>query len=191
MSKELYRVLIAGEGGQGIQLIAHVFARAAFNEGLNVAYLPNYGVEQRGGVSLAFLQIGTGIIGFPKFSKADIIVNLRSRAVERVNEYIGDDTLYIYDSDLIESSELAQVTAEKLAISATSSASRKLEPKVFNMIMAGALLSEIDGITMKSLEAALDTELADKYLKKPQLRHLNKKALEIGEKLAKEVYKAK
>jgi len=59
------------------------------------------------------------------------------------------------------------------------------------MIMAGALLSEIDGITMKSLEAALDTELADKYLKKPQLRHLNKKALEIGEKLAKEVYKAK
>lgn len=191
MSREVYRILIAGEGGQGVQVIAHVLARAAFDEGLHVAYLPNYGVEQRGGVSLAFLQIGTGVIGFPKFSKADIIVNMRARAIERVDGYVYDETLYVYDSDLISSLELVHVAAEKLAIPATSLASAKLEPKVFNMIMAGALSAELGILDGKYLEQALELVLASKYAKKPQLRHMNKKALEMGEKLAKEAYKVK
>ena len=191
MNKEVYRILIAGEGGQGVQAMAHVLARAAFDAGLHVAYMPNYGVEQRGGVSLAFIQLGTGIIGFPKFSRADIIVNMRSRAIERINEYIGDDTLYIYDSDLINGTELAHVAAEKLAVPATSKASSKLTPKVFNMILLGALVSELDVLSVNALEAALEAQLGYKYAKQPQLRNLNKKAVEIGAKLAKEAYEAK
>jgi 2-oxoglutarate ferredoxin oxidoreductase subunit gamma len=191
VNREVYRILIAGEGGQGIQTIAHVLAETAFERGLNVAYMPNYGVEQRGGVSLAFIQLGTGVIGFPKFSTADIIVNLRSRAITRIDEYVGKDTLYIYDSDLVKGSELAHVAAEKLAIPATSCASEKLTPKVFNMIMLGALISELPVLSQKVLEEALETELSDKYKKKPQLRNFNKKAIEIGSKLAVDAYKAK
>ncbi len=190
MSREVNRILIAGEGGQGVQLIAHVLARAAFYEGLHVTYLPNYGVEQRGGVSLAFLQIGTGIIGFPKFGKADLIVNMRNRAIERIDSYVSEETLYIYDSDLISSLELAHVTAEKLAIPATTLASKRLDNKVFNMIMAGALVTELGLLKTKSLEMALEDVLEEKYQKHPEFRHMNKKALDIGEKLAKEAYKA-
>lgn len=191
MNREVYRILIAGEGGQGVQAVAHVLARAAFDAGLHVAYMPNYGVEQRGGVSLAFVQLGTGVIGFPKFSTADIIVNMRERAISRIDEYVGDDTLYIYDSDLITSGELKHVVAEKLPIPATSRATEKLSPKVFNMIMLGALGAELGLLDTKHLDAALEKELSYKYVKKPQLRNLNKKALDMGEKLAKEAYKAK
>jgi 2-oxoglutarate ferredoxin oxidoreductase subunit gamma len=188
VNREVYRILIAGEGGQGVQTMAHVLTRAAFDAGLHVAFMPNYGVEQRGGVSLGFVQLGTGVIGFPKFSTADIIINMRSRAITRIDKYVGDETLYIYDRDLISGLELAHVKAEKLAIAATSKATEKLSPKVFNMIMLGALLSELDSLKTKYLEAALEIELADKYAKKPQLRNFNKKALEIGEKMAKEAY---
>lgn len=191
MNRETYRILIAGEGGQGVQTIAHVLARAAFGAGLHVAYMPNYGVEQRGGVSLAFVQLGTGVIGFPKFSTADVIVNLRSRAIKRIDEYVGNETLYIYDSDLITGAELAHVAAEKLAIPATSRAAEKLSPKVFNMIMLGALASELGILDTKYLDTALESDLADKYAKKPQLRNFNKKAIDLGEKLAREVYKVK
>lgn len=191
MSRDVCRILIAGEGGQGVQTMGHVLAQAAFAAGLTVAFMPNYGVEQRGGVSLAFVQIGTGVIGFPKFSQADIIVNLRERAVDRVNEYIGDETLYIYDSDLISNSQLKHVTAEKLAIAATSMATEKLTPKAFNMIMLGALLTDLPNLSRKDLEAALEIEFADKYEKKPELRNLNKKALQLGERMAMEAYKGK
>lgn len=191
MNKEVYRILIAGEGGQGVQTIAHVLTEAAYHAGLHVAYMPNYGVEQRGGVSLGFIQLGTGVIGFPKFSTADIIINLRERAIPRIGEYVGENTLYIYDSDLISGVELKHVKAEKLAIPATSKASEKLTAKVFNVIMLGALVSELDVLTVKNLEAALEEELADKYIKQPQLRNFNKKALDLGIKMAKEAYKAK
>jgi 2-oxoglutarate ferredoxin oxidoreductase subunit gamma len=188
VNKEVYRILIAGEGGQGVQTMAHVLAEAAYEAGLHVAYMPNYGVEQRGGVSLGFIQIGTGVIGFPKFSTADIIVNLRARAIARIDEYIGTDTLYIYDSDLISGIELKHVKAEKLAIAATSLAAEKLTPKVFNIIMLGALVSELSVLKVRDLEQALESELADKYKKKPQLRNFNKKALDNGIKMAKEAY---
>jgi len=186
--RDVYKVLIAGEGGQGIQALAHTLAKAAFDAGLNVVYLPNFGVEQRGGVSLGFLQFGKGVIGFPRFTKADIIVNMRDRAIDRVNEYVGDETLYIYDSDLITGFELRDVAAEKIAIPATSTATNKLSPAVFNMVLAGALLTEIPVLTTKVVEQALEQQFGKKYLKQPQLRSLNIKALEIGARLAKEAY---
>ena len=188
MVRDVYKVLIAGEGGQGIQALAHTLAKAAFDAGLNVVYLPNFGVEQRGGVSLGFLQFGKGVIGFPRFTKADIIVNMRDRAIDRVNEYVGDETLYIYDSDLITGFELRDVAAEKIAIPATSTATNKLSPAVFNMVLAGALLTEIPVLTTKVVEQALEQQFGKKYLKQPQLRSLNIKALEIGARLAKEAY---
>lgn len=188
MVRDVYKVLIAGEGGQGIQALAHTLAKAAFDAGLNVVYLPNFGVEQRGGVSLGFLQFGNGVIGFPRFTKADIIINMRDRAIDRVNEYVGDETLYIYDSDLITGFELRDVAAEKIAIPATSTATNKLSPAVFNMILAGALLTEIPILTTKIVEEALEQQFGKKYLEQPQLRSLNTKALEIGERLAKEAY---
>jgi 2-oxoglutarate ferredoxin oxidoreductase subunit gamma len=189
MNKSVYRILLAGEGGQGVQTIGHILARAAFDEGLNVAFMPNYGVEQRGGVSLAYLQIGKGVIGFPKFAKADIIINMRSRAVERIMQYVGDETLYIYDSDLIRSLDLKAVKAEKLPIPATTLAAKKLTPKVFNMILCGSLIAEIDGLSQSSVEKAANLVLAEKYKKRPELKNLNHKAIDLGVRAAKEAYK--
>ena len=186
---QIKKIIIAGEGGQGIQTIAHAFAQAAFKDNLNVSFMPNYGVEQRGGVSLGFLQIGKGVIGFPKFETADILVILCERAVDRTRQYIGKNTLYIYDSDLIDSARLKAVYTEKLPIPATSYATKNLEPKVFNMIIAGAILSELESIKMKTMVGVLEEILKDKYKAKPQLRHLNKRALEVGEELSAEVYK--
>lgn len=189
MSKKNYRILIAGEGGQGVQRIAHAFTHAAFNANKHITYMPNYGVEQRGGVSIGFLQFGEDEIGFPKFSTADILVVLCSRAVQRTKQYIGDNTIYIYDDGLIKSSEVSDILAQKIAIPATKIANEKLTPKAFNMILAGALLSETEGLTLKNLEDALEVDFKDKYIQKPELKNFNKRALELGYKLAKDAYK--
>ncbi len=189
MNKSVYRILLAGEGGQGVQTIGHILARAAFEEGLNVTFMPNYGVEQRGGVSLAYLQIGTGPIGFPKFSKADVIINMRSRAIDRIMTYVSEKTLYIYDSDLIRSLDLKLVKSEKLSIPATSIAVKKLTPKVFNMVLCGSLIAEINGLSQASVEKAANLVLAEKYKKHPELKNLNHKAIDLGVRAAKEAYK--
>ncbi|MDD5693063.1 MAG: 2-oxoacid:acceptor oxidoreductase family protein [Patescibacteria group bacterium] len=188
-NQNITKVIVAGEGGQGVQSIAHILTKAAFAAGLNVSFLPNYGVEQRGGVSLGFIQFGKGIIGFPKFSQADILLVMRDRAIERTKRYIGSNTLYIYDSDLIKADQLSDIYVQKLPISATSTANQKLDPKVFNIILLGAIVAECGLIKDKFIESEIDNNFADKYKIKPQFKYLNKKAFEIGKKLTKEVYR--
>lgn len=95
-------IALAGEGGQGVQLVGELLADSAYRAGLHSIYIPNFGVEQRGGVSIAFVQVSPDPIGSPKFKKADILVPLSKRSIERTKTYIKTDTLYIYESSAIE-----------------------------------------------------------------------------------------
>ena len=46
------KIVLAGEGGQGVQSIAKILVEAGYEAGKQVLYIPNFGVEQRGGVSV-------------------------------------------------------------------------------------------------------------------------------------------
>ena len=48
------KIVLAGEGGQGVQSIAKILVEAGYEAGKQILYIPNFGVEQRGGVSIAF-----------------------------------------------------------------------------------------------------------------------------------------
>ena len=39
----LVRVALAGEGGQGVQSVAEIMAEAAYDEGKQAIYIPNFG----------------------------------------------------------------------------------------------------------------------------------------------------
>jgi len=95
----MMKVLIAGEGGQGIQAIAEILAKAAFLENKKVLYIPNFGVEQRGGVSLAFVVINDRPVVYPKFAKTNILAILSERSWERVKDYIDPQTKVIKETN--------------------------------------------------------------------------------------------
>lgn len=101
----LVKIVIAGEGGQGVQSIADILAEAGNEEGLEALYIPNFGIEQRGGVSVAFVQIADNLIGSPKFEKGDVVVALSERAVNRVKCHVGMNTIFVYDNSLIDIEE--------------------------------------------------------------------------------------
>ena len=77
------KIVLAGEGGQGVQSVAKILVEAGYEANKEILYIPNFGVEQRGGVSIAFCQIGDEKIGEPRFSKGDIVIMLSDRAIER------------------------------------------------------------------------------------------------------------
>ncbi|HAT03491.1 MAG TPA: hypothetical protein DCS29_01800 [Candidatus Magasanikbacteria bacterium] len=86
----ILKILLSGDGGQGIQLIADMICRVSFEAGWHVTSIPNYGLEQRGGVSLNFIQISDKKIVYPKFSKPDVLLIMSSQARERTEEYQKD-----------------------------------------------------------------------------------------------------
>lgn len=105
------KILFAGEGGQGVQTAAQVLAKAAFKEGKKVLYIPNFGVEQRGGASIAFLVIDKNPVVYPKFEKADILVILSGRIKDKIERYQGPQTkIILKDNNIAALKEILKLT---------------------------------------------------------------------------------
>jgi len=178
MKNQSIKILIAGEGGQGVQTIAKVLQRAAFEKNKETLYVPNFGVEQRGGVSIAFLQISENKIFYPKFQKADIVVILSDRSVDRVKSYTDKKTSVMYNSSLIKEIDVKAKALE--AIDATNIAVEKFSPKVVNIIILGAMIKYFKFLDKDAIIKAMEVELGDKFKNNNELRECNLKALEIS-----------
>lgn len=186
---EVTRIVLAGEGGQGVQSIAEILAEAANEEGRQALYIPNFGVEQRGGVSVAFLQISDNPIGSPKFQTGDIVAALSDRAVHRTAQYVGPETTFIYDSSMEGvAGEPPKNAARVLPVPAMDIAKNELQPRVFNMVIMGVVIGATEIISLAKIKDAVEKKLGYKFEKQPQLRDLNFKALERGIELGRETW---
>lgn len=183
MSKTV-KIALAGEGGQGVQSVAEIIAEAANEEGREALYIPNFGVEQRGGVSVAYLQIGTEAIGSPKFQKADIVVALSDRAVRRTQKYVDERTTFVYDTSIegIED-DLPKNAGRILGIPAIEVSKNELNPRVFNIIIMGAVIKATNVVSEEEARTAIEKKLGSKFEKNPSLRDLNFKAISRGMEL--------
>ncbi|MCL6610393.1 MAG: 2-oxoacid:acceptor oxidoreductase family protein [Peptococcaceae bacterium] len=178
------KIVLAGEGGQGVQSVAEIIAEAANEEGREALYIPNFGVEQRGGVSVAYLQIGDQAIGSPKFLTADIVIALSDRAVYRTRKYVGPETVFVYDAGIEGVEDAIPKNARKvLAIPALQVANEELNPRVFNVIIMGAVVKATRVVSEERAKDAIEKKLGYKFEKNPELRDLNFKAIDRGAEL--------
>lgn len=95
----ILKILLSGDGGQGIQLLSDIICRAVIEQGLYATSIPNYGLEQRGGVSLSFVQVGIKEIIYPKFTKPDILLIMSEQARERTKQHQFVETKIIDIND--------------------------------------------------------------------------------------------
>jgi len=153
-------ILFAGEGGQGVQVIAEILSQAAFLEGKDVLYIPNFGVEQRGGVSLAFVVIDNKTVVYPKFATADYVVILSDRSIARLNSLIKPDK-----------------TQQLLGPAISDGTKTSFPPQAWNILMLGKLNNLSKVVKTESLLKAIETRFKLQFLKNPALRELDLKAL--------------
>ncbi|HLB95926.1 MAG TPA: 2-oxoacid:acceptor oxidoreductase family protein [Patescibacteria group bacterium] len=188
------KIVLAGEGGLGVQTIAKIIGLAAIKSGRQTSYLPSFGVEQRGGVSIAFVQISSKPIPYPRFSKADIVIAFSNRAIDALKEFIKSGALFIYDSSVIDNLHLEKIKSqvkEYIAIPAQSTARDALTLRVSNVILLGAIATHLKDINFEGFENALNEEFAEKIAKKPEIKDLNLKALKLGLEMAQKFDKTK
>jgi 2-oxoglutarate ferredoxin oxidoreductase subunit gamma len=180
------RIALGGEGGQGVQSIAKILVEAAYLEDKHVIYIPNFGIEQRGGVSIAFSQISDEAIGEAKFAKGDIVIMLSDRAIDRCAQYVDpENTIVIYDTSVCETKPEFQAK-EIIGIPASHIALEKLTPKVFNMIILGVIVKATGIIKPETCMQAMEDAFGKKFDAMPELRELNNKALQTGMDLIKD-----
>lgn len=189
---KVIKIALAGEGGQGVQSVAQIMTNAANDAGKEALYIPNFGVEQRGGVSIAFCQISDIRIGAPKFEKGDIVIALSDRAVVRCQQYVGPETIFVYEASIEGVDEFLPQNAKRvLAIPALKTANEELHPRVFNVIILGATLRATGILSLEDARKALESKLGYKFEQNPKLRELNFKALERGAEIIEELLASK
>lgn len=153
------KILFAGEGGQGVQVIAEILAKAAFLENKNASYIPNFGVEQRGGISLAFVIVSPKKVVYPKFETADILAILSDRSVGRVSRYQGEKTKTI------------------LGPAVKGGLKTNLPPQVWNIVVLREVNKAGKVVEHDSLIKSMEERFARQFKKRPELRELDIRAI--------------
>jgi len=71
-------------------------------------------------------------------------------------------------------------------IPAAQLAKDKLNPRVANVIICGAIAVLLGVLPLEQVKAALEEKFADKFRQRPELREMNYQALEMGRKAVQE-----
>ncbi|MEK9158729.1 MAG: 2-oxoacid:acceptor oxidoreductase family protein [Patescibacteria group bacterium] len=153
--------MIAGEGGQGVQSLAYILTQALFKAGLEVSFVPNYGLEQRGGMSLAYIQVSNKKIVYPRFNRPDLLILMAESARPRVAKLISQT------QQVLETEPHKELLKEN-----------KLPAHTYNMLTLGILAKILaDKKIIKTEE--IRNEIKSKLGKKLGLED-NLKAFEVG-----------
>ncbi|MBI5023153.1 MAG: 2-oxoacid:acceptor oxidoreductase family protein [Candidatus Magasanikbacteria bacterium] len=161
LKNEILKILLAGDGGQGIQLLSDIICRSAIDQGLQAASIPNYGLEQRGGVSLSFVQVGIKEIIYPKFTKPNILLIMSEQARARVKQHQFAETKII---DIVD----FKIKMDEVGVSAKSQ-------NIFFLGMLTKMLAAMDFCNQATVLKLLEKKLGAKLDWEE-----NKKAFEQG-----------
>lgn len=174
-----YAVVIAGFGGQGVLLMGELLAYCGMKEGLEVTWMPSYGVEMRGGAAGCTVILSEERIGAPVVGRADALIAMSKLALHRHRESLLPRGLLLINSSLIPAAEggASRDDIEELPVPAEELAGQSGDGRMANLAMLGAFL----GHTLLIAPGRV-AELVPSFLspKKKKLAPSFARALEAG-----------
>jgi 2-oxoisovalerate ferredoxin oxidoreductase beta subunit len=174
-------VRVAGFGGQGVLLLGEVLAEAGLDAGLEVSWLPSYGPEMRSGTSNCHVRLSRRVIDSPMVTNPDVLVAMNEPALRKFVKSVPAGGWILYNGEEFPA-DCEQPGVQVLARSFTEIADALGNARAGNMVMLGALL-EITGVLRDiNIDAALK-----KLVKNPRWTELNRRAIERGRALAREL----
>lgn len=174
------RVKISGFGGQGVLLLGVAMAQLGMMQGYNVAWLPSYGPEMRGGTAHCHVNISEHPIGSPLVSTSTVCIALNKPSLEKFEKELVPGGLLIYNTSMIDI-QPTRKDVQWLPIPATEMASEMGNIRFANMIVLGAFLEKTKVLPLSTAIKGLPAFIyAKKFI--PD----NAKALEAGARFVRE-----
>jgi 2-oxoglutarate ferredoxin oxidoreductase subunit gamma len=174
------RDIFAGFGGQGVLLMGQLLAEAALIEGHNVAWLPSYGPEMRGGTANCSVTISDKKVASPIVDHPTSLVVMNRPSLDKFeSRVIPGGRLFVNSSIIDRRSERDDI--EVYYVPASDIALQLGQPKVANIAMLGAYLAVTHCVSAQSLIQALKHKLG---AHKAHLIPVNEEALQKGAEAA-------
>lgn len=176
----LEEIVIAGFGGQGVMVAGQLLAHAGMEEGKEVAWIPSYGPEMRGGTANCTVIISDEEVGSPVVTNPGIAIVMNRPSLDKYEPLVRPGGLLIYNRSLIrhrpERSDIRIV-----AIPANDEAAALGDARLANSIMLGALLGLTNVVPLEAVVASMREVLGARH---QDMIDLNRRALERGRQLA-------
>jgi len=171
MLKELR---IAGFGGQGVILSAHIIGKAAalYDDGY-ATMTQNYGPEARGGAASAALIVSDEPVLYPYLTNPDILVVMSQEAYTRFTPDVKEGGVLLVEEDLVRLENLPQ-HLKVYGIPATRLAEKLGKKMVLNVVMVGFLCAISQVVSLKSCRQAVNDSVPARF------RELNLNAFDEG-----------
>jgi 2-oxoglutarate ferredoxin oxidoreductase subunit gamma len=181
--RQLEELIVAGFGGQGVLSLGMTLAYAGMVENKEISWMPSYGPEMRGGTANCIVILSDKNISSPILSQFDSAIVLNQPSMDKFAPRIKTGGLLLYESGNIFKPS-TRTDIDIIGIPATTEALLMKNAKVMNMIILGAYLQLKPVVQNDSIIEALTKVLPEKY---HNLLPINRQALELGERLAKEI----
>jgi len=155
-------IIIAGFGGQGVLSMGKILAYSGVMQGLEVTWMPSYGPEMRGGTANVTVILSDNRISSPIVQDYDTVIVLNQQSLDKFESSVKPGGILMYDPNGISNPPTrTDITIYK--IPTTEESAKMGNPRVFNMIVLGALLKvnpvvEIEN-SFKGLEKSLPERL--------------------------------
>lgn len=156
---EIFNIVIAGVGGQGVLLASKVLSESALASGMDVKQNEVHGMAQRGGSVISFVRIGDKVFSpvvIP--GTADILISFEPLEALRYVHYLKPGGMLVYNKVTINPStvasglatypadveaQIAKACPDARGIDALSIAQEAGNAKAVNMVMVGAVMKKL------------------------------------------------
>ena len=172
----MLKVLLAGQGGQGVLSAGRFLAECGLHEGKEVSYLPAYGPEMRGGEANCAVVVSDEPIGSPLVSEPPVLVAMNKPSLMKFMPMMPAGGTLLYNASLIEGVEL-RTDVTVIPVACNEVAEQLGNGRVSNMVMLGAIQAATGVVTDDNLVQTLRDWLGEK---KAHLLDINLKAIEAG-----------
>lgn len=169
-------VIIAGFGGQGVLFAGQLLSYTALDEGKEVTWFPSYGPEMRGGTANCTVVISDEEIGSPLVNNPTAVIAMNLPSLEKFESVVEKDGVLVVNASMVnrgvERDDIKVVT-----IPANEIAQEIGSERTANMVLLGALLGNLDLLSLDAVDAALEKHLPERHKK---FLPANKEALRRG-----------
>ncbi|MDR2937504.1 MAG: 2-oxoacid:acceptor oxidoreductase family protein [Prevotellaceae bacterium] len=169
-------IIIAGFGGQGVLSMGKILAYSGIMQDQEVAWMPSYGPEMRGGTANVTVILSDERISSPILQEYDTAIILNQQSLDKFEAQVKKGGTLLYDPNGITNPpKRTDITIRKVA--ATEEAAKMGNGKVFNMIVLGAFLKIKPIVKLENVVKGLQKSLPERVHK---LIPMNEQAIQRG-----------
>jgi 2-oxoglutarate ferredoxin oxidoreductase subunit gamma len=169
-------IVIAGFGGQGVLFGGQLLAYAAMDSGKEVTWIPSYGPEMRGGTANCTVIISDEEIGAPTVPHPKAVLAFNLPSLDKYEPLVTPGGILIVNASLVNRG-VTRTDLKSVIIPANEIAETIGSRRLTNMVMLGALLTQLPLLSIEELEKTLQEHLPERH---KRLLPMNVKALHEG-----------